>query len=222
MVNTSLAEFRTWDSFAGLLVWLFWLDWGSWVQMCICLSTSIFLSFVLESCVHPHPKPFTSLPSAAADGHHLCQEEPEVLITSIWPLNLELFVLTRAVVWPIPDSTMTAEHKLWMPRFRRKSNTSAGLEADSCPAVPWSLMSTDSSFWFLVCFVFVATLIAALVWCMLCQLYFFPLAAEKEQCMNAWEQQSWLFSHLSDTLFSFPKTDSRVLPPHSTPNCCLM
>lgn len=100
MVRTSLAEFKTWGTFAGFFVWLFWLDWDSWVQMCICLCTSLFLSLALRSCALPHPQPFTSPPNAAADGHHLCQEEPKVLSTSIWPLRLELCALLHDVVWP--------------------------------------------------------------------------------------------------------------------------
>lgn len=94
--------------------------------MCICLCTSLFLSFALRSCAQPHPKPFTSLPDAAADGHHLHQEEPQVLSTSIWPLNLELSVLPRAAVWPIPDSPMTQQNtSRGCHCSRRRSNVAA-------------------------------------------------------------------------------------------------
>lgn len=155
--------------------------------MCICLCTSLFLSFALRPCAHPHPKPFTSLSNAAPDGHHHCQEEPKVLSTSIWALKLELCALPHAAVWPIPDSPMTQQNtSCGCHCSRRRSNTSAALEADTCQAAQWNLLSKDSSFWFLVCSAFLATHHPNCSACLvqLCQFYFFPLAAEKEQCMN--------------------------------------
>lgn len=170
--------------------------------MCICLCTSLFLSFLLKSCVHPHPKPFTSLPKAAADGHHLCQEEPKVLSTSFGHSSWS------SLYWPIPDSLMTQQNtSCGCHSSRRRSNISAGLDTDSCPPVSWSLMSKDSSFWSLVCFAFVATTpIAALVWCILCQFYFFLLANERNS--NTWihEKSRADSSHTFQMLSSlFPK-----------------
>lgn len=51
----------------------------------------------------------------------------------------------------------TAEHKLWMPLLQEEGKHLGWFGTDSCPAVPRSLMSKDSSSWFLVCSAFVAT-----------------------------------------------------------------
>lgn len=228
MVRTSLAEFKKWDIFAGLFVWLFWLDWGQ-LSSDVHLSLHISISLLCSQILCPSPSQAFCQPSQCC-----CRWSPSLsgrvwsAQHQLWPLKLELSELPHAVVWPVPDSPMTQQNTSCGCHYsRRRSNTLAGLEADCCPAVPWSLMSKDSCFWSLVCFAFVATHHANCSTCLVhtLSIIFFPIGKqEKEQCLNLLteEQQSWLFSHLSDAFFSFPKTESRVLPPHCVPSCCLM
>lgn len=62
MVRTSLAVFKTWDTFAGLFVWLFWLDWGQ-LSSDVHLSLHIPISILSSQILCPSPSQAFHQPS---------------------------------------------------------------------------------------------------------------------------------------------------------------
>lgn len=119
MVRKALAEFTTWDTFAGLFVWLFWLDWGQ-LSSDVHLSLHIPISLLCSQILLPSPSQAFHQPSqcccrwapplsggASSVQHHVATEAGALCTAPRCCL---------AHSWQPHDH---AEHKLWMPLLQQ-------------------------------------------------------------------------------------------------------